>query len=191
LPLVPREKIDDVRDRTNIVEVVKRYVELKRAGTGSWKGLCPFHNEKTPSFHVNEARHYFHCFGCHEKGDVISFLVKVEQRSFMEVLQDLAGPAGVELEARPLSPAERTARREAESERDRMFRVMEMATLFFQEQYASPAGATARAYVEKRGISAAVAERFRIGYAPGGWNAITSPARVSPRRTSSASVSSV
>jgi DNA primase len=174
LPLVPREKIDDVRERTNIVEVVKRYVELKRAGTGSWKGLCPFHSEKTPSFHVNEARHYFHCFGCHEKGDVIGFLVKVEQRSFMEVLQDLAGAAGVELETRPLSPAERTARREAESERDRMFRVMEMATQFFQDQYAAPGGAAARAYLEKRGIGAIVAERFRVGYAPGRWDAVSS-----------------
>jgi DNA primase len=173
LPLVPREKIDDVRDRTNIVEIVKRYVELKRAGTGSWKGLCPFHSEKTPSFHVNEARHYFHCFGCGEKGDVIGFLEKVEQRSFMEVLQDLAGAAGVELEARPLSPAERTARREAESERDRMFRVMDMAAQFFQEQYASPAGAAARAYVEKRGIGSAVADKFRVGAAPGRWDALS------------------
>jgi DNA primase len=174
LPLVPREKIDDVRDRTNIVEVVKRYVELKRAGTGSWKGLCPFHSEKTPSFHVNEARHYFHCFGCHEKGDVIGFLEKIEQRTFMEVLQDLAGAAGVELEARPLSPAERAARREAESERDRMFRVMEMAAQYFEEQYASPAGVAARAYVDKRGIGAAVAGRFRVGYALAKWDGLSS-----------------
>jgi DNA primase len=173
LPLVPREKIDDVRERTSIVEVVKRHVELKRAGTGSWKGLCPFHSEKTPSFHVNEARHYFHCFGCGEKGDVIGFLEKVEQRSFMEVLQDLAGAAGIELEQKPLSPAERTARREAESERERMYRVMETATQYFQEQYASPAGAGARAYVEKRGISAAMAERFRVGYAPGKWDGLS------------------
>jgi DNA primase len=174
LPLVPREKIDDVRERTNIVEVVKRHVELKRAGTGSWKGLCPFHSEKTPSFHVNETRHYFHCFGCGEKGDVIGFLEKIEQRSFMEVLQDLAGAAGVELEARPLSSAERSARREAESERERMFRVMELAALFFQEQYAGPAGAAARAYVEKRGIGADVAGRFRVGFAPGRWDGLSS-----------------
>ena len=68
LPLIPREKIDDVRERTNIVEVVKRHVELKRAGTASWMGLCPFHAEKTPSFHVHESRQFFHCFGCGEKG---------------------------------------------------------------------------------------------------------------------------
>ena len=174
MPLVPREKIDDVRERTNIVEVVKRHVELKRAGSGSWKGLCPFHSEKTPSFHVNETRHYFHCFGCGEKGDVIGFLEKIEQRSFMEVLQDLAGAAGVELESKPLTPAEKTARREAESERERMFRVMETAALYFQEQYAGPNGAAARAYVEKRGITAAVAGRFRVGYAPGKWDGLSS-----------------
>jgi DNA primase len=174
LPLIPREKIDDVRERTNIVEVVKRYVELKRAGTGSWKGLCPFHSEKTPSFHVNETRHYFHCFGCHEKGDVIGFLEKIEQRSFTEVVQDLASRAGIELDTRPLTPAEKTARREAESERERMFRVMETAAQYFQEQYASPAGAAARAYVEKRGIGSAVAGRFRVGYAPAKWDGLSS-----------------
>ncbi|HVT66265.1 MAG TPA: CHC2 zinc finger domain-containing protein, partial [Trebonia sp.] len=111
MPLVPREKIDDVRDRTNIVDIVKRHVELKRAGTGSWKGLCPFHSEKTPSFNVNEARQFFHCFGCGEKGDVFGFLVKIEQRPFMEVLTDLAGSAGIDLEVRPLTEAERRARK--------------------------------------------------------------------------------
>jgi DNA primase len=170
--LVPREKIDDVRERTNIVEVVKRHVELKRAGTGRWKGLCPFHSEKTPSFNVDENRHYFYCFGCREKGDVIGFLEKIEQRPFMEVLQELAQAAGVELEA--ISPAEAAARREIRSERERMLSVMESAAQYFQEQYASPAGAAARAYVEKRGISAEVAARFRVGYAPGKWDGLSS-----------------
>jgi DNA primase len=174
LPLVPREKIDDVRDRTNIVEIVKRHVELKRAGTGSWKGLCPFHSEKTPSFHVNESRNFFHCFGCGEKGDVITFLVKIEQRPFMDVLTDLAGTAGVDLDVRPLSPGERKARQEAESERDRMFRAMDEAARFFEEQYAAPVGAAARAYVDKRGIGQAVRERFRVGYAPAKWDALSS-----------------
>jgi DNA primase len=174
VPLVPREKIDDVRDRTNIVEIVKRYVELKRAGTGSWKGLCPFHAEKTPSFHVHEPRQFFHCFGCGEKGDVISFLVKVEQRSFMEVIRDLATTAGVELDERPLSPAERHARQEAESERDRMYRVMELAAQFFQDAYTGPAGEAARAYVARRGITAKTVERFRVGYAPARWDALQS-----------------
>ena len=174
LSLVPKDKIHDVLERTNIVEIVKRHVELKRAGTGSWMGLCPFHGEKTPSFHVNEARSYFYCFGCHEKGDAITFLTKIEQRPFMDVLQDLASAAGVDLEMRPLSPAERQARQKAESERDRMFRAMELAAAFFEDQYASPAGAAARAYVEKRGIGATVRERFRVGYAPSRWDALSS-----------------
>jgi DNA primase len=174
VPLVPREKIDDVRERTNIVDIVKRHVELKRAGTGSWKGLCPFHGEKTPSFHVHEPRQFFHCFGCGEKGDVITFLVKIEQRPFMDVLTDLAGAAGVDLDVRPLTPAERRARQEQESERDRMFRALELAAAFFEEQYASPAGAAARAYVEGRGIGAEVRQKFRVGYAPARWDALSS-----------------
>ena len=174
MPLVPREKIDDVRERTNIVDIVKRHVELKRAGTGSWKGLCPFHGEKTPSFHVHEPRQFFHCFGCGEKGDVISFLVKIEQRPFMDVLTDLAGLAGVDLDVRPLTPAERRARQEQESERDRMFRTLELAAAFFEEQYASPAGAPARAYVEGRGIGPEIRQKFRVGYAPARWDALSS-----------------
>jgi DNA primase len=174
VPLVPREKIDDVRDRTNIVDVVKRHVELKRAGTGSWKGLCPFHSEKTPSFTVHEPRQFFHCFGCDEKGDAISFLVKIEQRPFMDVLTDLAAAAGVDLEVRPLTPAELKARKEAESERDRMLRALDLAASFFEDQYLSPAGATARAYVEGRGIGAAVREKFRVGYAPARWDGLSS-----------------
>ena len=172
MPLLPREKIDDVRDRTNIVDVVRRYVELKRAGTGSWKGLCPFHAEKTPSFNVHEQRQYFHCFGCGEKGDVFSFLVKIEQRSFMEVLRELSRQAGVDLPEAKQSPAERQAAAEAESERERMLRVMDAATSFFEAQLADPAGGAARAYLEKRGVSSAVRARFRLGYAPAGWDAL-------------------
>ena len=172
MPLLPREKIDDVRERTNIVDVVKRYVELKRAGTGSWKGLCPFHTEKTPSFHVHEPRQFFHCFGCGEKGDVFSFLVKIEQRSFMEVLRDLARQSGVDIPEPTLSPAERQAAAEAESERERMLRAMEEATRFYETQLAGSAGAAARDYLDKRGISKATSELFRVGYAPPGWDAL-------------------
>ena len=172
MPLLPREKIDDVRERTNIVDVVRRYVELKRAGTGSWKGLCPFHAEKTPSFHVHEQRQFFHCFGCGEKGDVFSFLVKIEQRSFVEILRDLARQAGVDIPEPTLSPAERQAAQEVQSERERMLRVVDEATQFFESQLAGPAGASARAYLDKRGISKATAEAFRVGYAPAGWDAL-------------------
>jgi DNA primase len=167
LPLLPREKIDDVRERTNIVDVVKRYVELKRAGAGSFKGLCPFHVEKTPSFHVHEQRQFFHCFGCGEKGDVFTFLVKIEQRSFMEVLRDLARQSGVDIPEKSMTPAERKAAEDALSDRERMLRAMEEATQFYQAQLAGPAGAAARAYIDGRGITKPVSERFRLGYAPG------------------------
>jgi len=170
--LLPREKIDDVRDRTKIVDVVRRYVELKRAGTGSWKGLCPFHAEKTPSFHVHEQRNFFHCFGCGEKGDVFHFLQMIEGRSFMDVLRDLAAEGGVDLPEATLTPAERKAAEEAESERERMLRAMEEATRFYEAQLQTPAGAAARAYLDKRGISRALAEKFRLGYAPAAWDAL-------------------
>ena len=170
---IPREKIDDVRDRTNLVEVVRKYVDLKRAGTGSWKGLCPFHTEKTPSFHVHEARQFFHCFGCGEKGDVFGFLMKIDQRDFMEVVVDLAELAGVELpEWEAMSPAERQARSEAQSERERLLRINELAAAFYQETLAGPGGEAARAYIAGRGISAAVAERFRLGFAPVRWDGL-------------------
>ena len=154
------------------MDIVRRYVELKRAGTGSWKGLCPFHAEKTPSFNVHEQRQYFHCFGCGEKGDVFSFLVKIEQRSFMEVLRDLARQAGVDLPEAKQSPAERQAAAEAESERERMLRVMDAATSFFEAQLAAPVGSAARAYLEKRGVSSGLRTSFRLGYAPPGWDAL-------------------
>jgi DNA primase len=172
LPLIPREKIDDVREHTNLVEVIKRHVELKRAGTGNWKGLCPFHAEKTPSFNVQESRQYFHCFGCGEKGDVFGFLMKIEQRSFMEILRDLAQQAGVELPEKEMTPAERRARADEASEKERMLRTMELATAFFEAQLATPAGDAARAYLTKRGISDATAKRFRVGYAPTGWDVL-------------------
>jgi DNA primase len=172
LPLVPRERIDDVRERTNIVEVIKRHVELKRAGTASFMGLCPFHAERTPSFHVHESRQFFHCFGCGEKGDVFSFLTKIEQRSFHEVLRDLARDAGVELPEKSMSPAERQAQAEAESEREQMLRTMEATVAFFEEQLHTDAGASARAYLASRGISDETAVRFRVGYAPAGWDSL-------------------
>ncbi len=174
MSLIPREKIDEVRERTNLVEVVKRHVELRRAGTGSWKGLCPFHSEKTPSFHVHEQRQFFHCFGCGEKGDVFEFLTRIDKRSFMEVLRDLAQQAAVELPEKPQSPAERKAAAEQQSEKERMCAAMEIATAFFEGQLQASAGTAARAYVEGRGILPATLQRFRVGYAPASWNALQS-----------------
>lgn len=176
--MIPREKIDDVRERTNIVEVVKRHVELKRAGTASWKGLCPFHSERSPSFHVHESRQFFHCFGCGEHGDVLSFLTRIEQRPFMEVLRDLARGAGVDLPEKQLSPAERRAQEEQESERALMLRLTAAAAAFYRSQLTAPSAAEARSYLANRGISAEIAAQFQIGYAPAGPAALEAHLRV-------------
>ncbi|MBN2194775.1 MAG: DNA primase [Polyangiaceae bacterium] len=172
LPLLPRQTITDVRERTNIVDIVRRYVELKRAGPASWKGICPFHTEKTASFHVHEQRQFFHCFGCERHGDVIRFLQELEQRPFIEVVRELARDAGVELPERLSTPAERKAAAAAASERERMLLAVEEATQFFEAQLALPIGTPALRYVESRGISKQVRSRFRLGYAPGGWHSL-------------------
>ena len=103
---IPREVVDAVRDRTDIVEVVKRHVTLTRRG-GNFVGLCPFHQEKTPSFNVIPGKGIYHCFGCQAGGDVFKFLMQLEGLSFVESIKELAGPAGVTIEERELTPAER------------------------------------------------------------------------------------
>lgn len=173
MPLIPEDKINEVRERTDIVQVVGEYVALKRSGI-NWKGLCPFHAEKSPSFNVNAAKQIFHCFGCGKSGDVIRFVMEHEGRPFVEVLRDLAKRAGVDLpEPEPLSPAEREARTRAESDRARMLKLNRLACDFFRAEYAGPNGDRARAYVEdKRGIGAAVRDGFLVGYAPPGWKGL-------------------
>jgi len=94
--MIPPEIIQKVRDATDIVSVISRQVALKKAGA-NMKGLCPFHNEKSPSFNVHPAKQIYHCFGCGEGGDVFSFLVKTQKLSFVEALKQLAGEAGIEL----------------------------------------------------------------------------------------------
>jgi len=155
------------------VDIVRRYVELKRAGTGSWKGLCPFHAEKTPSFNVHEQRQYFHCFGCGEKGDVFSFLVKIEQRSVHGGAARVgpSGWGGTCPKSSSLPPNDRPPPRRNPSA-SACFRVMDAATSFFEAQLAGSAGGASRAYLEKRGISSAVRARFRLGYAPPAWDAL-------------------
>jgi DNA primase len=132
---------------------------------------------------VHEQRQFFHCFGCGESGDVFKFVELAEQRPFKEVLRDLARQCGVDLPEPSMTPAERQAAVEAESERERMLRAMEIATAFFEAQLSGPGGAAARVYVEKRAISSATATRFRLGYAPAGWDVLQkhlASAQVSP-----------
>lgn len=165
---IPPEIIDEIRRRTDFPALVRRHVEIKRNGAGGWwSGLCPFHNEKTPSFRVNE-NGYFNCFGCGAKGDLFHFVQRVESLTFVEAVRELAQAAGVDLPDRDQTPAERRASEREASERERMRRAMSLAVELYQAELMGPAGAAARAYLQRRGVSHATAQAFRIGYAPPG-----------------------
>ncbi|HJZ86625.1 MAG TPA: DNA primase [Polyangia bacterium] len=168
--LIPEDKIAEIRDRTDIVQVIGEQVALKRAGGANWKGLCPFHDERTPSFNVNSARQFYHCFGCRASGDVIRFKMDFEKRDFMDVLRELAQRAGVELPEPARTPEERRAAADRETERERLLRLTEAACSYYRAQLSGPRGARARAYLKSRGIGPETEERFRLGYAPEGWD---------------------
>jgi DNA primase len=166
---IPEDKIAEVRDRTDIVQIIGEVVALRRAGGANWKGLCPFHDERTPSFNVNQTMQIFHCFGgCGKKGNVFQFMIEFHRMDFVEAVRELAKRAGVDL-PEP-SPEAARAADEQRSERDRLLRVNEIACAFFQAELAGPRGARARAYLEQRGTSREIADAFRLGYAPDGWD---------------------
>ena len=173
MPLIPEDKIAEIRERTDIVELISRYVTLRRAGGANWKGVCPFHDERSPSFNVNKQRQMYHCFGCHASGDAIKFLMEFEKRPFMEVVRDLAGQLGVEL-PEERDPAALREHRERESEREKVFRSLEFACKHFEATLASPLGARARAYLEGRQITEESKQRFRLGYATEDWDRLWS-----------------
>lgn len=164
---IPREIIDEIRNRTSIAEVIGKYVQLTRSGT-SLKGLCPFHGEKSPSFNVNEQRNIFHCFGCQEGGDVFKFVMKMENRSFAEVVEDLGTRVGVEIPKRPLTPQEQCAK----SENEEMLEANEQAKGFFRNQLAATAGKETREYFKKRGLSQEIIDEFGLGHCGPGWDAL-------------------
>lgn len=151
--------LDELRTRLGLADVVARHVQLKRSGREA-SGLCPFHNEKSPSFTVSEEKGFFHCFGCGAHGDLIGFVMRIEGLSFPEAVERLAAEAG--LEVPQASPAER----EAEARKADLHGVMDAACRFFEHQLAGPRGEAARRYLEHRGIDDDTASRFRLGYAP-------------------------
>lgn len=159
--LIPEHVINEVRERTDIVQVIGQHIQLKRSGI-NYKGLCPFHNEKTGSFNVNSQRQFYHCFGCQESGDVITFLMKVEGRSFTEVVEDLAARAGVAI-PRERAPADQAARR---SERQKGLDLNLKVARLYRGLLEGGGGKPAREYLERRGIRAEVGERFLLGFAP-------------------------
>ena len=162
--LIKDEDIALVRERARIDEVVSDYVTLKNAGGGSMKGLCPFHDEKTPSFHVNPGRG-FHCFGCGEGGDVISFLQKIDGLGFAEAVQRLADKYGVQLRFTESAPGERPPRREP-NVRPRLIEAHKAAAAFYVDRLASADAVAGRQFLDQRGFDKDAAETFGVGFAP-------------------------
>lgn len=165
---IPDSTIAEIRGRADIVGLVGRYVDLKQAGR-SWRGLCPFHTEKTPSFHVNPDRQIFHCFGCQEGGDVIAFLMKHSGLSFPEAARSLAAELGIEIpEERGAGEAGLTAR---------LFEANEIAHALYREALREPEGRIARNYLVSRGFDGKLADAYGIGYAPARWDAVATRLR--------------
>ncbi len=158
--------LDEIRAAVDIVDLISRFVNLKKAGQ-NWKGLCPFHMEKTPSFMVNPRKGIFHCFGCGVGGDAFGFLMRQDKLSFPEAVRALAKQAGVAL------PEDRGGDG-GERGREELFRAMTLAWHFYVDQLSKAAGERARQYLDQRGIDSEVARRFGLGLAPEGWDALAS-----------------
>lgn len=164
--LIVRDDIDEVRSRVRIDDVVGEYVTLRSAGVDSMKGLCPFHDEKTPSFHVRPSSGYYHCFGCGESGDAYTFLQKMDGCTFTEAVERLAERAGVQLRYEKGSGPNR---REA-GQRARLLEAHREAQDFFRANIRSPEAEKARLYMAERGFDEEALTSFGVGYAPRGWD---------------------
>lgn len=157
--------VEEIKARLNIVDVVGEYVRLTKAGT-HWKGLCPFHSEKSPSFMVNEEKQIYHCFGCAKGGDVFSFVQEIESMEFREVLKILADKAGVQLE-------EYRGAQQAGDNKKRILEALELANKFYETQLLKgPGKEKIMQYLLDRGINDESIQKFRLGYAPSGWDNI-------------------
>ena len=167
--LIKREDIDEVRQRTDIKEVVDGYVTLKGAGLGTYKGLCPFHDERSPSFTVRPQVGRYHCFGCGEDGDVIAFVQKQDHTSFHEAVEKLAARIGYELRYEDGGTG---PNREEVGKRQRLLDAHKIADEFFRAQLLTPGAAEGRNFLHGRGFDRAAAEQFGVGYAPQGWDAL-------------------
>jgi DNA primase len=160
------EDVKAVRDAVPIDAVVSEYLHLKNAGGGNLKGLCPFHDEKSPSFQVSPSKGLFHCFGCGEGGDTLAFVMKVDHLSFTEAVERLAGQAGITLryEEGGYVPGRQ------QGERIRLVEAHKAAAAFYVEQLGSAEGEIGRRFLAARGFDQAAAGHFGVGYAPAGWD---------------------
>ncbi len=166
--LIPEEKINEVRQRASIIEVVSDFVSLRKTGKNHL-GLCPFHSERTPSFTVNEEKGIFHCFGCGAGGNVFNFLMRASQMSFPEAVRATAKRYGVHLPTRELSEEEKHRR----SLRGKLFEVNETAADYYHRTLTSlKEGEEGRQYFAQRGISEEAIREHRLGFAPAGWDSL-------------------
>lgn len=156
--------VEEVKARTNIGDVIGERVALKSAGVGSLKGLCPFHDERSPSFHVRPQVGFYHCFGCGESGDVYTFLRKMDHVSFTEAVERLAGRIGYALHYEDGGAAPET------TGRSRLYAANAAAAEYFRSQLVTPDAAAARTFLGERGFDAGAAAHFGVGYAPRGWS---------------------
>lgn len=167
------EDIAAVRERARIDDVVREYVTLKNAGGGSLKGLCPFHDERTPSFHVTPSRGMWYCFGCSEGGDVLNFVQKIDHLSFAESVEKLAGRTGVQL--RYVEGGAAVSK--STGQRTRLVEAHAAAAEFFRGQLATPEAQVGRTFLTERGFDSDAAAHFGVGFAPKSWDALTSHLR--------------
>ena len=169
MALFPQQFIDDLKHHADIVVVIQDYVSLKKTGA-TYKGLCPFHGEKTPSFHVNRDKGFFHCFGCGVGGDVFKFLELHDKVGFQDAVKQLAQRFGIT----PPELEQSDEQRAGAAEREGLLKVHEVAATWFREQLASPVGARIRNQISGRGVTDATSEALGLGFAP--------PARDVPSR---------
>ncbi len=156
-----------VKQQADIVRIIGDYVRLDRAGAQNFRGLCPFHNEKTPSFNVHATQQFFHCFGCGQSGDVFTFVQKMESQSFPEAVRTVAQKCGIQLPKREFSSPQEA--KEARV-RGKLLDIEEAACAWFEEQLKTPEAAVAREYLTGRGLTADALAKFRIGFAPDSFN---------------------
>ena len=165
---ISQKDIEEVRQRTNIADVINEYVPLRSAGGGELKGLCPFHDEKSPSFTVSPGKGFYHCFGCKEGGNVFDFVQKLDSLSFRETVEKLAGKLGLQLTYEDGGPSN-----EESNQRARILEANRAAADFFQKNYESKDAKPGRDLLESRGFDLEACKKFSIGWAPKGWTALT------------------
>ena len=168
--LIRKDDIEAVRNAVKIDEIIGEHVALRPAGIGSLKGLCPFHDERTPSFNVRPHLGMFHCFGCGESGDVISFVQKIDHLPFTEAVEMLAAKAGITLHYEEGGARVRT---EEPGKRQRLLDAHRVAEEYYQQQLASPEAHKGRTFLAERGFTQAMCAHFGVGYAPASWDSLT------------------